>query len=473
MGRRRTVIVNETRVTQTSISIAPKQPPQQPVVQSGKISGSPTVYRIGAVAQISPAPDLPIQTQYNPFRNAWNTIPYVPYRPRNVYNPPVQPYVPRQAIANTSLTSAGITKDEVCDDILRNPVRSIDNFTVCGNGSAVRFRFPVSGAPSEVAVTNNNTGAAINSSDFSVLIRGEGVSWIIFNTAPADGVCYNIKYIIGDNPFLRVVKAGDWTGWLLKLNDLQRQLESAKLSGANGQQYYGYSTAQNRIPEVGQYDIAIEAVVQLKRTIQKPGVKLDLRTIAAACNNLDDQLAKIDAGTGKRAQADATVGAALVATPSITRPANIIFDFDQRFSQFKKSSDCSGFVQGGDSRTIYQSQYDSQVRANYFDLNAGKYCPPPPPVYNPGVYSSDDNDSNENWGGSSSLAPKTSPRPTPRPSKNNTTTGMNRGSVGDSAVDVGIDDAARGGGAGRGGDPRDFDSGRNTKDDAYGGSYLV
>jgi hypothetical protein len=463
MGSRRTVIVNETRVTRTSISVAPKQPPQQPVVQSGKISGSPTVYRIGAVAQISPAPDLPLQTQYNPFRNAWNTIPYVPYRPRNVYNPPVQPFVPRQAIANTNLTSVGTIKDEVCEDILQNPVRSVDNFNITGNGSAVRFRFPVSGAPSEVAVTNNNTGAALSSSDFTVLIRGEGVSWIIFNTAPANGVSYNIKYIIGDNPFLRNVKAGDWTGWLLKLNDLQRQLETAKINGRNGQPYnYGYSTTQNRIPEAGQYDVAIEAVIELKRTIQKPGVKLDLRTVATACNNLDDQLLKINAGTGKNSQADATIGAPLVVTPSITRPANIIFEFDQRYDQFKKSSDCSGFVQGGDGRTIYQRQYDNQVRSNYFDLNSGKYCPPPPPVYNPGVRSSDDRDSNENWGGSSSLAPTTSPRPEPRPSQKNTTPNTNSGGRAPSSSPR---PEPRGG--------NDYGSGRNTKDDAYGGSAFV
>lgn len=400
MGSRRTTVVNETRVTRTAVIAPPTLPPVQPVVQSGKVSGTPTVYTISAVRRIQPAPDLPLffGQRYNPFRTAYNTVPYVPYRPRTVYNPPIQPYTPPQAVANTDLISAGQTKDEVCDDILQNPVRSVDNFNITGNGKATRFRFPVAGAPTEVAVTNNSTGSTVSSSDYTVLVRDKSVSWIIFDTAPADGVSYNIKYIIGDNPFIRTVKAGDWTGWLLKLNTLHRQLESARNNAQSRQSYNtGYRTTQNTIPESSQYDVAIEAVIELKKTIQRPGIKLDTRNIATACNNLDAQLEKINAGTGKNSQADATVGAPLVSSPNISRPANIVFEFDQRYDGFKKSSDCNGYYLN-DQRKTYNLQFDNQVKANYFDTNAGVYCPPPPPVFTPGVYSSD-NDDSPKWKG--------------------------------------------------------------------------
>lgn len=455
MGSRRTTIIN------TSTTVAPQQPPAQAVVQSGRISGMPTTYTVGATRRVSPAADYPVQFQpYNPFRTAYNTIPYVPFRPRNVYNPVVRPATPPQTITNTSVSVAGTLKDEVCDAILGDPVSGVDNFTVCGNGKSNRFRFPVAGAPSEIAVTNLTTNVVIDSSEYNVLVRDNSVSWLIFDVAPADGVCFNVKYVIGDSPFIRNVRVGTWTDWLVKLNNLQRQLLSAKSNSQSNQTYrFGYSTVDNRIPESAAYDGAIDAVIQLKGLIKAPGKKMDLKSIEAACNNIEDQLAKINAGTGKRAQVDSTVGGPLVRPPEISRGANIIFEFDDRYGSFSPFG--REYLYNG---RYYTLQYDNQIKAYYFDLNTGRL----PVVYSGYSGTGGGGDDSNDWfnkskrsgtgvtggkggvgpaekpggfgGGGSGLAPSTSSRPSERP---------DQGSQGD------------------------YGSGRGTKDDAYGGSAFV
>lgn len=440
MGSRRTTIISSTVA-------APVQPPAQPVVQSGRISGTPVTYTVGASRVVNPAADYPVQVQpYNPFRNAYNTIPYVPFRPRTVYNPVIRPVTPPQSVTNTNLNVAGTIKDEVCDDILGDPVRGVDSFTVTGNGKATRFRFPVAGAPSQIAVTNNSTGATVASSTYDVLVRGDSVSWLIFDTAPADGVSYSVKYVIGDNPFIRTVRVTPWTEWLVKLNNLQRQLLAAKSSATTDTSYrYGYSTIYNRAPETSAYDKAIEAVVQLKEKVAKPADKMDLKSIEVACNYLEDQLARIGAGTGKRSQADSTYGGALVAAPSISRGANIVFEFDDRYSSFSSSG--SEYSYGG---RFYTRQYDNDVKAFYFDLNSGRL---PKPVYYSGNSGGDDN--NNNYYSSSSKSSPLSSLSGPKAEKSGTgVTGGKSGvsaaetrSYGDSAVDVEMDervDAAAG-----------------------------
>jgi len=422
MGSRRTTIVN------TTTFVAPQQPPSQPVVQSGRIAGNPVTYTIGATRRVQPAPDYPVQVQpYNPFRTAYNTIPYVTYRPRTVYNPIVTPRVPPQTVTNNTLNVAGSIKDEVCDDILGDPIRGIDGFTITGNGKATRFRFPVAGAPSNIAVTNLTSDTELAKSEYNVLVRGDSVSWIIFDTAPADGVRYRINYAIGDNTYIRTVRVGSWTDWLTKLNDLQRQLLSAKSSANLDTSYrYGYRTVYNRIPESTAYDKAIDALVQLKRKIAKPADKMDLKSVEAACNFLEDQLAKIGAGTGKRSQVDSNFGGALVQTPTISRGANIVFEFDDRYSSFTPSGSEYSY-----SGKLYTRQYDSAVKANYFDLNAGRV---PAPVWQP---NRDDGDSDsDNWGNPKSGKPGKPSQPVagpPVPSKGGT--GVTSGTGGVSAAE--------------------------------------
>ena len=420
MGSRRTTIVN------TTTYVAPQQPPAQPVVQSGRIAGNPVTYTIGATRRVQPAPGFPVQVQpYNPFRNVYNTVPFVPYRPRNVYNPIVTPRVPPQTVTNNNLSVAGSIKDEVCDDILSDPIRGIDGFTITGNGKATRFRFPVAGAPTNIAVVNKSSDTELASSEYNVLVRGDSVSWIIFDTAPADGISYRISYSIGDNPYIRTVRTASWTDWLVKLNDLQRQLLSAKNRANLDTSYrYGYSTVYNRIPESTAYDKAIDAVVQLKRKIAKPSDKMDLKSIEAACNFLEDQLAKINAGTGKRSQVDDNFGGALVKTPTISRGANIVFEFDDRYSSFTPSG--GEYSYGG---KLYTRQYDSAVKANYFDLNAGRV---PAPVWQRG---GGDGDS-DNWNNPKSGKPGKPSQPVngpPVPSKGGT--GVTGGKGGVSAAE--------------------------------------
>lgn len=416
MGSRRTTIIN------TSTTVAPQQPSSQPLVQSGRISGLPVTYTVGASRRVGPAADFPVRVQpYNPFRTAWSSVPYVPFRPRNVHNPVVRPTVPSQTVTNNSLSSAGVIKDQVCNDILSDPVSGVDSFVITGNGKATRFRFPVAGAPSEIAVTNNSTGAVVSGSDYTVLVRSDSVSWLIFDTAPADGISFNVKYVLGDSPFIRNVRVGTWTDWLVQLNNLQRQLLSAKTNAQTNQSYrFGYSTFSNRVPESAVYDEAIEAVIQLKSQIKAPGSKMDLKSIAAACNNIEDQLAKIGAGTGKRSQADSTVGGPLITSPSITRGANIVFDFDDRYTSFSPSG--GEFYYNG---KLYTRQFDSQVGANYFDLNAGRVLPPPP------SYQSD-NGGSENF-------PSGPTRPVPNPRYGQPTkagTGITGGKTGVRASDL-------------------------------------
>lgn len=421
MGSRRTTIVNNTTTSRIS---TPVQPPSQPTVTSGRIAGVPTVYTIGAVSTLQRSPESVTQSQryVNPF-TAFSSVPYVPFRPVNVFNSVTRVVVPAQTVTNNSLDNAGAIKNEVCDEILGDTLSGVDSFTVCGNGKATRFRFPIAGAPSEIAVTNLSTNALVPGSSYNVLIRGDSVSWLIFDTAPADGVCYNIKYVIGDSPFIRTVRVTNWTGWLVKLNNLQRQLLAAKSNSQTNQSYrFGYIATSSRIPESSAYNGAIDAVIQLKNQIQAPGRKMDLKSIESACNNIEDQLAKIGAGTGKRSQADSTVGGPLITPPAITRGANIVFDFDDRYNSFSPRD--GEFYYNG---KLYTRQFDGQVGASFFDLNTGRV--PPPPVSYQGTNNSGGRDWDED---------------------NRTGTGVTGGNTGvraieqgDSAVDVELDDRAR------------------------------
>lgn len=411
MGSRRTTIVNNVSTVTVN---TPRQPSAQPTVTSGRIAGTPTTYTIGAIRTVTPfAESISATQRYNPF-SAFFSTPYVPTRPTNVYSPVTRISVPAQSVTNNSLNSAGTIKDEVCDEILGSSASGIDSFTVCGNGKATRFRFPESGAPSEILITNLSNNAVLPASSYNVLVRGESVSWLIFDTAPADGVCYNVKYVIGDSASIRTVIVGGWTSWLVKLNALQRQLIEGKNNSLNNQSYrFGYSTTDNRIPESGAYDQAINAVVQLKQKISSPGRKMDLKSVEAACNFLEDQLAKINAGTGKRSQIDASSNP-LVATPAVTRGPNIVFEFDDRYNSFSGSG--NEFSYNG---KIYSKQYDSTIKANYFDLNAGR-VPTPPPTYYDGSNDDRDNDRDRDSNEDGSLAPTSSPRPQPRPERSGT-----------------------------------------------------
>ena len=414
-GRRSTTIIN------TSTTVKPKQPPAQPVVTSGRIAGVPTVYTIGAVRSVQPSPDLPspMQRYTNPF-TAFNSTPYIPYRPRTVVNTVTRPTPVVQTVISNDLGVAGEIKDEVCDEILSDPLSGVDSFTLGGNGKSTRFRFPESGAPSEIAVIDiGNNDAVIPSSQYNVLIRGDSVSWLLFDTAPPAGAVYRVKYIIGDSNYLRNVRAAGWTGWLTKLNRLQRQLITAKNNAQFNQNHrYGYQTFQSRVPETTSYDAAIDSAIQLKNLIAAPGRKMDLKSIETACNQLEQQLARLGAGTGKASQIDDTVDGPLVAPPAITRGTNIVFEFDDRYSQFSPSS--GAFAYNG---LLFDRQFDSQVGASYFDLNAGRRPPPPPRPFNYGGGGDDGGDNGRSY------APRSSPRPQRNPSRSGTGVTGNPGGV--------------------------------------------
>jgi hypothetical protein len=345
-GRSRTTVVNN------NIYRAPSAPPAQQVISSGSISGSPQSASIGSTRFRSSPPDFPgTSVRYNSPPNAWNTVPFVVHlQPATPVSRPVQN---QNVQANVDIASAQTARATVCEAILTDPSVGLQDWTLVGNGAALRFRFPLRGAPNEVTITNLSTGAALASSAYTVTVRGDSFSWLEFNVAPADGISHKVSFSVGDSGVLRTVTSNNWNAWNLTIRAIETNIASVKdaVLGSNSNARYvgGSSAASWNLSDPTLIGDAEQGVADLKAALKRPGQKMDTGQIAGICAYLNSQLSRIESNLSRSEY----IGGVRCATPSVAIYRNT-------------------------DATISSRIYNNDIRYNYISgpNNDARYQPP-------------------------------------------------------------------------------------------------
>lgn len=364
-----------TKVVEKTVYRAPPAPPAQQVISAGNVSKLPALTSIGSTRIENPAPDLPaVAVRYNSTPNAWTTVPFVPYLQPAI--PVGRPAVNDAVTANNDIILAQETRDELCSDLLTNPLSGTQNFTITGNGSATRWRFPVRGAPSNVIVTNLSTGATLNTSNYEISIRGTSFSWILFDTAPASGISYNISYNVGDSDNLRVVRNADWQNWQLQLRDLELRVDNVKRatnSPYSNNRYIGSNSTTNwTIGDPTLIDDAKTAIADLRGAIKRPGQRMNVGQVAAICDYLNSQLARIENDLDRADYVGgirpATGGSTPYnnADPSVS---NRIYQNDIRYTYFTGPDTCARYSppnQRASAAVCYRKRFDNVSGRFYY-----------------------------------------------------------------------------------------------------------
>lgn len=363
-----------TTVTNT-VYRAPAAPPAQQVITAGNIRNVPALTSIGSTRIRSPQPDLPAAiVRFGSPPNAWTSVPFVPNLQPAM--PMVRPSTSRNVDANIDIREAQSARDAVCESILTDPTIGAQDFTITGNGSATRFRFPVRGAPSNVEVTNLSTGAALATNLYSVAIRGDSFSWLQFDTALSDGISYRVVFNVGDSGVLRTVRTNDWNGWLTQIREIENRIARVKdsVEGTfSASRYVGGSrTASWNIGDPTLIGDAEQAVRDLKGAIKRPGMKMNVGQVAGICDYLNSQLERIQNNLSRNEY----VGGIRPATTSSTNYRNTdtniasrVYDNDIRYNYFSGSDSCARYAPPNaqvSPAVCYRKEYDAVSDRFYY-----------------------------------------------------------------------------------------------------------
>lgn len=371
MGGRSTTVETKT------VYRAPAAPPAQQVITAGNVSSVPALTSIGSTRIAAPQPDIPAAVvRYNSTPTAWTTVPFVPSLQASM--PVVRPTTSRNVEANIDIQAAQSARDTVCDSILTDPTIGAQDWTITGNGGATRFRFPVRGAPSNVTVVNLTSGAALATSSYSVTIRGDSFSWLVFDTAPADGVSYRVSFNVGDSGVLRTVRTNNWLGWLTQVREIENRIARVKdsVDGTFSASRYvgGNRTASWNIGDPTLIGDAEQAVADLKTALKRPGMKMNVGEVAGICDYLDSQLQRIESSLS-RSDYIGGIRPATTATTNYqntdTNIASRVYDNDIRYNYFSGSDSCSRYAPPNAisaSAVCYRKQYDTVSGRYYYTI---------------------------------------------------------------------------------------------------------
>jgi len=361
-----------TTVTQT-VYQAPPAPPSQQVITAGNVNSIPALSSFGSTIVASPLPDLPGTVVKYGSQTAWNTVPFVPFIQPSM--PFVAPSFSRNIEANADVQAAQNTRDSLCEDILNDPTVGAQDWTITGNGGATRFRFPVRGAPTNVTIVNLSTSAALSTSSYSVQVRGVSFSWLVFDTAPSNGVDYRISFNVGDSGLLRVVRTNSYNRWLTQVREIETRVQRIKESTSgsfSSSKFVGGNAAANwSIGDPTLIGDAEQAVADLKSALGRPGMKMNVGQIAGICDYLNSQLERISNNLSRN---DYIGGVRLSTPPSgvygnaDVSIASRIYDNDIRYNYFSGPDACAIYGPPNaraNIRICYRKEYDA-VSGRYY-----------------------------------------------------------------------------------------------------------
>ena len=362
-----------TTVTKT-VYRAPAAPPAVQVITPGNISSVPPLEAIGSTRIASPMPDLPAAIiRYSSPPNAWTTVPFVPTLVSGM--PITRPSTPRNAEANVDIVAAQNARDEVCQEILNDPTIGAQDWTITGNGAATRFRFPVRGAPSNVTVVNLSSGQALNTSTFSVTVRGDSYSWLVFDTAPSSGVSYRVSFNVGDSGVIRTVRARNWQSWITQIREIENGIARVKdsVNGSYSTNRYvgGSKTASWNIGDPTLIGDAEQAVADLKAAIKRPGLKMNVGEVAGICDYLNSQLERIQNNLSRNEYIGGIRNVNPPQNPyrnTDTDIAGRIYDNDVRYNYFTGSDNCATYSppnSRASAQVCYFKKYDN-ISGRYY-----------------------------------------------------------------------------------------------------------
>jgi hypothetical protein len=322
-------------------------------------------------------PDLPAAiVRYASPPTAWTTVPFVPTLQFGI--PVVRPSTSRNVEANIDIQQAQLARDAVCEDILTDPTIGAQDWTLTGNGAATSFRFPVRGEPSNVTIVNLSTGAALAASAYTVNIRGDSFSWLVFDTPPADGIAHRVSFNVGDSGVLRTVRTNNWNSWLRDIREIENRIARVKDS-VNGpysaSRYVGGSrTASWNIGDPTLIGDAEQAVRDLRGAIKRPGMRMNVGEIAGICDYLNSQLERIENNLSRNEYVDGVRPATTAATnyqnadPSV---ASRVYDNDIRYNYFSGSDTCARYAPPNTpvaSAVCYRKEFDSVSGRFYYTV---------------------------------------------------------------------------------------------------------
>lgn len=364
-GRSRSTTTTNT-VTET-VYRAPPAPPAQQVITAGNVSSLPPLSSFGSTIIATPIPGLPgTVVKYGAGSTAWNNVPFVPFIQPSM--PFVAPSFSRNVEANRDAQAAQAARDSVCEDILTDPTIGAQDWTITGNGGATRFRFPVRGAPTNVVVVNLSTGAALATTSYSVQIRGESFSWLIFDTALSLGIDYRVSFNVGETGLLRVVRTNNYNRWLGQIREIetriQRIKESTSGSFSSSRFVAGNSAASWSIGDPTLIGDAEQAVADLKGAIARPGMKMNVGQIAGICDYLNSQLERISNNLSRNEYSGirpSTPPSGVYGNADVSI-ASRIYDNDIRYNYFRGGDSCASYVPPN-SRAVpavcYRKEFDN------------------------------------------------------------------------------------------------------------------
>jgi len=328
------------RTSVTNVYTAPAAPPAQQVITSGSVRSIPATSTVSGARIASPPPDLPVTvTRFNSTPTAWNSVPFVPnLQPAQTV---ARPTISLNIGANDDIIAAQAARDSVCEDIVTDSSLGNQEFTITGNGSALRFRFPLRGAPSNVVVVNLATGATVSSTAYSVLVRADSFSWLVFDTAPANNVDFRVSYTIGDSGIIRSVNSQKWSGWQSQIRDIENRLarvrDAVNSPYSNARYVGGNTTAGWSIGDPTLIGDAEQAVRNLRTAIRRPGQQINTAEVASICDYLNSQLQRIENQLSRSEFVGGvrpTTGNSATYQNTDSRIASRIYQNDIRFSYF-------------------------------------------------------------------------------------------------------------------------------------------
>ena len=361
-----TTVVNNTTV----VYRVPPPPVPQLVITSSSTLSAPAVTTISSTIVRSSPPDL--SPRYATTPSVWSNVPFVavsgstPSSVTVVNSPSVD--------VSLRVAEAQNTRADLCDS-LTNTSSATQNWTFVGNGSATRFRFTVRGAPTNVVVVNLTSGATVSSSDYTISVRGDSFSWLVFNTAPTDGVSFSVKFDVGDSGNIKTVDANSWQNWQRLVGELNSRVNAIKSATATTTHVGANSVTTWNFGDPTLINDAQNAVNDLSRAIKRPGMRMDVGQVAGICDYLNKQLTRIESNLGKVSYVDGVrCGTGVPPKPNIdSNIAGRIYQNDIRYTYFTGSDSCASYrppnqpgISFAGPAVCYRKQYDSSTGRFYY-----------------------------------------------------------------------------------------------------------
>ena len=360
-----TNVINQTTVVYRN----PPAPAPQRVITSGNVVSAPVVASIGSTVVRSSVPDLtPAAVKYVSPNNVWTSVPFVTTAPVTAQ---VVTVVNSPSIdVGLQVADAQNIRADLCESLTTDPSLGAQDWTITGNGSATRFRFPVRGAPSNVVVVNLTSGATVSSTSYSVSVRGDSFSWLVFDSALTDSVNYKVTFNVGDSGVIRTVDSANWSNWQSLIGALDSRINSIKSATSNTNYVGGNQTTAWTTGDPTLVIDAQNAVAELKKAIKRPGMRMDVGQVASICDYLNRQLERIENNLGRVTYVEGVrCSTGAVKVNGDLSVAGRIYENDIRYTYFAGPDSSASYIPPNATSVPavrYRKQYDRNTGRYYY-----------------------------------------------------------------------------------------------------------